>query len=40
MFSLGMIAFCMGAGFVASAAVSVLVSRRLGVWQPQESDAQ
>jgi hypothetical protein len=42
MYSLGMIAFCLGAGFIASAAVSVFVSRRLGILQapPEEVDAQ
>jgi hypothetical protein len=33
LFAMGVIAFCIGAGFIASAAVSVVVSRRLGLWQ-------
>jgi hypothetical protein len=33
LFGLGVILFCFGAGFVASALVSLTVSRRLGLWQ-------
>lgn len=33
LFAMGMIAFCIGAGFIASAVVSLVVSKRLGVWQ-------
>jgi hypothetical protein len=33
LFTLGAIGFCVGAGFIASAFVSVVVSRRLGLWQ-------
>jgi hypothetical protein len=33
MFALGAIGFCVGAGFVASAVISLVVSRRLGLWQ-------
>lgn len=35
LFSLGAIGFCVGLGFVGSAAVSILLSRRLGLWEPQ-----
>jgi hypothetical protein len=34
LFAMGVIALCVGAGFIASAAVSILLSRRLGLWQP------
>ena len=37
LFAMGAIALCVGAGFLASAAVSLKLSRRLGLWQ--ESDA-
>jgi hypothetical protein len=37
LFAMGMIALCIGGGFVASAAVSGILSRRLGVWQPPQS---
>lgn len=33
LFAMGMIAFSVGAGFVASALVSLAMSRRLGLWQ-------
>ena len=33
LFSMGVIAFCIGAGFIGSAYASMLLSRRLGVWQ-------
>ena len=33
LFTMGAIGFCVGAGFIASAFVSVVVSRRLGLWQ-------
>jgi hypothetical protein len=33
LFALGAIALCVGAGFIASAAVSLKLSRRLGLWQ-------
>jgi hypothetical protein len=33
MFGLGMVAFCVGAGFVVSAVISLVLSRRLGVWR-------
>lgn len=33
LFVLGAIGFCLGAGFIASAAVSLLLSRRLGLWE-------
>jgi len=33
LFALGAIALCVGAGFIASAAVSLKLSRRLGLWE-------
>ena len=33
LFALGMIAFSIGIGFIASAIVSIVLSRRLGIWQ-------
>lgn len=33
LFALGSIALCVGAGFIASAAVSLKLSRRLGLWE-------
>lgn len=36
-FALGGIAFCLGAGFVASALVAILLSRRLGLWDGEEA---
>jgi hypothetical protein len=33
LFALGAIALCIGGGFIASAAVSIFLSRRLGLWQ-------
>lgn len=33
LFALGAIAFCVGAGFIASAFVSLYLSRRLGLWE-------
>jgi hypothetical protein len=38
-FGLGMVAFCVGAGFVASAVISLILSRRLGVWRNVENTA-
>ena len=38
MFAMGAIAFCVGAGFMVSAAVSVMVSKRLGLWRPESDD--
>ncbi|HEX9986373.1 MAG TPA: hypothetical protein VGF69_24155 [Thermoanaerobaculia bacterium] len=38
-FALGVIGFCAGLGFVASAFVSLFVSRRLGLWEPQPPTA-
>ncbi len=32
-FGLGVIALCIGGGFIASAVISILLSRRLGLWQ-------
>ncbi|HEX9943007.1 MAG TPA: hypothetical protein VGG03_13395 [Thermoanaerobaculia bacterium] len=37
LFAMGVIAFCVGVGFVASAAVSIFLSRRLGLWQTPHS---
>ena len=40
LFAMGVIAFCIGAGFVVSAAVSIFLSRRFGLWQvPPSSEA-
>ena len=36
MSALGMIGLSIGVGFVASAAVSIFLSRRLGLWQSRE----
>ena len=33
LFALGGIAFCLGGGFIASALLSIVLSRRLGLWQ-------
>ena len=33
LFALGAIALCVGVGFIASAAVSLILSRRLGLWE-------
>lgn len=33
LFALGAIAFCIGGGFIASALVSIIFSRRLGLWE-------
>jgi hypothetical protein len=38
-FAMGVIAFCVGGGFLASAYVSLLVSRRFGSWQESGSAA-
>lgn len=39
LFALGVIAFCIGVGFVASAGISLFLSRRLGLWQdPKASE--
>lgn len=40
LFSLGVIALCIGGGFIASALVSVSLSRRLGVWQGAAEGAE
>jgi hypothetical protein len=39
LFVLGAIGFCVGAGFIASAAVSLALSRRLGLWEPPTAAA-
>jgi hypothetical protein len=36
LFALGAIALCIGLGFIASAFVTIFLSRRLGVWQGQQ----
>jgi hypothetical protein len=38
MFAMGTIGFCIGAGFVASALVSLFLSRRLALWQQPPND--
>ena len=35
-FAMGIIAFCIGAGFIASAVVSLVMSKRLGLWRNGE----
>ena len=35
LFAMGMIGFCVGVGFIASAVVAMVLSRRLGTWQQQ-----
>ena len=37
LFSLGVIALCVGLGFIGSAAVTLLLSRRLGLWESPEA---
>jgi hypothetical protein len=37
LFAMGVITFFIGAGFIASAGVSLFLSRRLGIWQPSRS---
>jgi hypothetical protein len=39
-FALGMISFCIGTGFIASALISIVLSRRLGVLQAPGEDAE
>lgn len=39
LFAMGAIAFSIGAGFIASAVVSIAMSRRLGVWKDQDAAA-
>ncbi|HYI10035.1 MAG TPA: hypothetical protein VEK57_13325 [Thermoanaerobaculia bacterium] len=39
-FAMGMIAFCIGAGFIGSSAVSVMLARRLGVWERPDPPPQ
>jgi hypothetical protein len=38
LFALGMIGASIGAGFIASAVVSLVLSRRLGLWQPARAE--
>jgi hypothetical protein len=40
LFALGAIAVCIGLGFIGSAAVTLLLSRRLGLWQSPEASAE
>jgi hypothetical protein len=37
LFAMGVIAFSIGVGFIASAGVSLFLSRRLGIWPPSRS---
>jgi hypothetical protein len=37
LFAMGMIAFCIGGGFIVSAGVSLFLTRRLGLWQGPSS---
>ena len=36
LFALGVIALCLGLGFIGSAFVTLFLSRRLGLWQEQQ----
>jgi hypothetical protein len=38
LFAMGIIAFSIGAGFIASAFISLFVSRRIGAWQSPDAD--
>lgn len=40
LFAFGLIGFCVGAGFIASAAVSLIMSQRLGLWDPSRPTTQ
>lgn len=40
LFAMGVIALCIGLGFVASAAVSIILTRRLGAWQSNDSSGE
>ncbi|MBW3670245.1 MAG: hypothetical protein KY432_01085 [Acidobacteria bacterium] len=40
LFAFGLIGFCVGAGFIASAAVSLIMSQRLGLWDPSRPTDQ
>lgn len=40
LFALGVIGFCIGGGFVGSAAVSLMLSKRLGVWDRPNGTAE
>lgn len=37
-FAMGVIAFCIGAGFIASSVVSIVMSRRLGLWREESAN--
>jgi hypothetical protein len=38
LFAIGAIAFCIGVGFMVSAAVSIMVSKRLGLWRGESDE--
>jgi hypothetical protein len=40
LFAMGTIGFCIGAGFIASALISLFMSRKLGAWQGPVDDAE
>lgn len=40
LFAFGLIGFCLGVGFIGSAAVSLFMSQRLGLWDPSRPPAQ
>lgn len=40
LFAFGLIGFCVGAGFIASAVVSLMMSQRLGLWDPSRPATQ
>jgi len=40
LFAIGIIALCVGFGFIGSGVISMLVSRRLGVWQAPPAEAE
>lgn len=40
LFAMGGIAFCLGAGFIASALVSIYLSRRLGLWEGPAAESE
>ncbi|HYC94058.1 MAG TPA: hypothetical protein VEO54_32970 [Thermoanaerobaculia bacterium] len=40
LFAMGTIGFCIGAGFIASALISLFMSRKLGAWQGPADDAE
>jgi hypothetical protein len=40
LFAMGGIAFCLGAGFIASALVSIHLSRKLGLWESSAAESE